>query len=117
MRGAARPGIALEALARGRLDALDALDQLAAGAGELGPALLVELENRARQVAVRAVEAAGGGRGPRVLVDRLQRRADRRLLGHRRRLRPRLLGDRRQLLGAVVVRDGAADPRLVDELA
>ena len=106
----------LRALLGRRVDLLDLLDELQARLVELLPALGVELERGAREVRLGAVEAALGRRLARVLVDHLQRRAERGLLGDRRRLRPRVLGDHRALAGAVVVLDRAAHARLVGEL-
>jgi hypothetical protein len=103
-------------LGRRGLDLLGLLEQLVAGLGELGEALLVELEQRAAELGVRAVEAAGGRRHPCVLTDHVQRRADRCLLGDRRGLRPPLHRHVRPRLRSIVVLDRTAHARLVHQL-
>ena len=114
--GLAGVRVALHALLRGLLDAVDLGEQPRAGAGEVVPAAGVEVQRGAGEVGVAVVEAAGGAGGARVGVDRLQRRRDGGLLGDRRGRGPRLVGDAGAGLGAVVVLDGAAHPGLADEL-
>src|SRR5688572_12599578 len=98
------------------LDLRDVLEHAPQRAGELLPALGVEPQGGPGDVRVAAVEASGGvGRAP-VVVDLLQRGADRRLLGDGWSLLPRVIGDPWPFMGPVMALDGAPDTRLALEL-